>query len=106
MEFMGSGRSPLLLDHDATKQIGVVEEFGIDKANKRTVAKVRFSKNRMADEVFQDVKDGIRQNISVGYQVNSMRKEDEEREGVPVYRVNSWSPLEVSAVVYLLISQG
>jgi HK97 family phage major capsid protein len=98
MEFMGSGRSPLLLDHDATKQIGVVEEFGIDKANKRTVAKVRFSKNRMADEVFQDVKDGIRQNISVGYQVNSMRKEDEEREGVPVYRVNSWSPLEVSAV--------
>tara|TARA_R100000654_G_scaffold821_4_gene3166 strand:+ start:373 stop:3447 length:3075 start_codon:yes stop_codon:yes gene_type:complete len=98
MEFMASGRSPLLLDHDSTKQIGVVEEFGIDKANKRTVAKVRFSKNRMADEVFQDVKDGIRQNISVGYQVNSMEKEDEEREGVPIYRVNSWSPLEVSAV--------
>lgn len=98
MEFMASGRSPLLLDHDATKQIGVVEEFGIDKSNKRTVAKVRFSKNRMADEVFQDVKDGIRQNISVGYQVNSMEKEDEEREGVPIYRVNSWSPLEVSAV--------
>ena len=98
MEFMASGRSPLLLDHDATKQIGVVEEFGIDKANKRTVAKVRFSKNRMAEEVFEDVKDGIRQNISVGYQVNSMQKEDEEIQDVPVYRVNSWSPLEVSAV--------
>ena len=98
MDFMASGRSPLLLDHDATKQIGVVEEFAIDPENKRTVARVRFSKNRMADEVFEDVKDGIRQNISVGYQVNSMHKEDEEREGVPVYRVNSWSPLEVSAV--------
>jgi HK97 family phage major capsid protein len=98
MSFMGQGRSPLLLDHDATKQIGVVEEFGIDKENKRTVAKVRFSKNQMADEVYRDVLDGIRQNISVGYQVNSMSKEEEERDGVPVYRVNSWSPLEVSAV--------
>jgi len=98
MDFMASGRSPLLLDHDASKQIGVVEEFAIDPENKRTVARVRFSKNRMADEVFEDVKDGIRQNISVGYQVNSMQKEDEEREGVPIYRVNSWSPLEVSAV--------
>jgi HK97 family phage major capsid protein len=98
MSFMGQGRSPLLLDHDATKQIGVVEEFGIDKENKRTVAKVRFSKNQMADEVYRDVLDGIRQNISVGYQVNSMEKEEEERDGVPIYRVNSWSPLEVSAV--------
>jgi HK97 family phage major capsid protein len=98
MSFMGQGRSPLLLDHDATKQIGVVEEFGIDKENKRTVAKVRFSKNQMADEVYRDVLDGIRQNISVGYQVNSMAKEEEERDGVPIYRVNSWSPLEVSAV--------
>ena len=98
MEFMQSGRSPLLLDHDATKQIGVVEEFGIDKDNKRTVAKVRFSKNEQADEIFRDVRDGIRQNISVGYQVNSMKREDEEEDGVPVYRVNSWTPLEVSAV--------
>ena len=98
MEFMASGRSPLLLDHDATKQIGVVEEFSIDHENKRTVAKVRFSKNEMADEVYRDVLDGIRQNISVGYQVNSMQKEEEERDGVPIYRVNSWSPLEVSAV--------
>ena len=98
MAFMAQGRSPLLLDHDATKQIGVVEEFSIDTENKRTVAKVRFSKNQMADEVYRDVLDGIRQNISVGYQVNSMQKEEEERDGVPIYRVNSWSPLEVSAV--------
>ena len=98
MSFMAQGRSPLLLDHDATKQIGVVEEFGIDKENKRTVAKVRFSKNKLADEVYRDVLDGIRQNISVGYQVNSMQKEEEERDGVPVYRVNSWKALEISAV--------
>ena len=55
MAFMAQGRSPLLLDHDSTKHIGVVEEFGIDHENKRTVAKVRFSKNKMADEVYRDV---------------------------------------------------
>jgi len=98
MQFMGSGRSPLLLDHDPTKQIGVVEKFSIDRQNKRTVAKVRFSKNQQADEVYRDVLDGIRQNISVGYQVNSMKKEESEKDGVPIYRVNSWLPLEVSAV--------
>ena len=97
MEFMASGRSPLLLDHDATKQIGVVEEFGIDPQNKRTVAKVRFSKNPQAEEVFRDVVDGIRQNISVGYQVNKMEKEG-ERDGIPIFRVRGWTPLEVSAV--------
>jgi HK97 family phage major capsid protein len=98
MEFMASGRSPLLLDHDATKQIGVVEEFGLDHANKRTIAKVRFSKNKQADEVFRDVVDGIRQNISVGYEVKSMRKESDKDGDVSTYRVDSWSPLEVSAV--------
>ena len=98
MDFMTSGRSPLLLDHDPTKQIGVVEAFGVDQKNKRTIAKVRFSKNKQADEIYRDVLDGIRQNISVGYQVNSMQREDNEKDGVPIYRVNSWSPLEVSAV--------
>ncbi len=98
MDFMTSGRSPLLLDHDPTKQIGVVEAFGVDHKNKRTIAKVRFSKNKQADEIYRDVIDGIRQNISVGYQVNSMQREDNEKDGVPIYRVNSWSPLEVSAV--------
>ncbi len=97
MSFMAQGRSPLLLDHDSTKQIGVVEKFSIDKENKRTIAKVRFSKSRMAQEVFEDVKDGIRQNISVGYQVNRMEKEG-ERDSTPIYRVLSWTPLEVSAV--------
>ena len=97
MSFMASGRSPLLLDHDATKQIGVVEEFKIDAENKRTVAKVRFSKSQLGQEIFDDVKDMIRQNISVGYQVNKMDKEG-ERDGIPIYRVHGWTPLEVSAV--------
>jgi len=34
MEFMQSKTAPLLLDHDMTKQIGVVEEFKLDQKQK------------------------------------------------------------------------
>ena len=97
LEFMKSGRAPLLMDHDHTKQIGVVTNFGIDEQNKRTIATVKFSKSEKAQEVYEDVKAGIRQNISVGYQVSEMKKE-EDRDGLPTYRVTNWTPLEVSAV--------
>ena len=93
--FMDQGRSPLLLDHDMTKQIGVVENFYLDSDGKRTIAEVRFGKSDLANEVFNDVKDGIRQNASVGYNINSMERDDSFDE--PTYRV-SWTPLESSIV--------
>lgn len=48
MEFIASGRAPLLLDHDMTKQIGVIEEFKLDETAKRTTAVVRFGKSALA----------------------------------------------------------
>lgn len=95
MSFISSGRAPLLLDHDMTKQIGVIEEFKLDEAAKRTIAVVRFGKSALAQEVFQDVTDGIRMNISVGYRINKLerfKRDDEE-----FYKAN-WTPLEVSSV--------
>ena len=97
MEFIASGRAPLLLDHDMTKQIGVIEEYKLDAAKKRAVAIVRFGRSQLADEVFQDVKDGIRQNISVGYRINGMERDRSSKDDKPVYRVKH-SPLEVSVV--------
>ena len=96
MKFVSSGRAPLLLDHDMTKQIGVIEKYELDPAAKRTIAVVRFGKGPLADEVFRDVVDGIRQNISVGYKINGMER-DSNRKDKPVYRVKS-TPLEVSIV--------
>ena len=65
LSFLGSGRAPLLLDHDMTRQIGVVEEVTIDGEARRTRATVRFGKSSLANDVFQDVVDGIRSNVSV-----------------------------------------
>ena len=95
MEFMSSGTAPFLLDHDMTKQIGVIEEFKLDETAKRTIAVVRFGKSALAREVFEDVKDGIRMNISVGYKINKMERVSDDKGDY--YRAN-WTPLEVSSV--------
>ncbi len=95
MEFISSGRAPLLLDHDMTKQIGVIEEFKLDETAKRTIAVVRFGRSSLADEVFRDVVDGIRMNISVGYRVDKLERTGKDDE---TYYRASWTPMEVSSV--------
>jgi len=96
MSFLSSGKAPLLLDHDARQQIGVVERSWMDKDKLR--AQVRFSKSAMAEEVYRDVVDGIRGNVSIGYQIQGMTKEENNYKDKPVYRVNQFKPLEVSMV--------
>ena len=59
LDFLGSGRAPLLLDHDMRQQIGVIEEVQIDGEARKTRAKVRFGRGALADEVFNDVVDGL-----------------------------------------------
>ena len=95
MEFISSGRAPLLLDHDMNKQIGVIEEFKLDETAKRTIAVVRFGKSTLAREVFEDVKDGIRMNISVGYRVDKLTRMNKDDE---TYYKAEWTPMEVSSV--------
>ena len=98
LKFLNSGRAPLLLDHDLEKQIGVVESVELDEDAGRLRALVRFGKSEQASEVFNDVTDGIRQNISVGYRVDGKvdRAEHEDDED-DIVRVMS-TPMEVSIV--------
>jgi hypothetical protein len=83
--------APLLLDHDPTRQIGVIEGASLG-ADKRLNATVRFSRSSLGEEVFQDVLDGIRRNVSIGYRINDLK---EEAEGI--YRA-AFSPMEISVV--------
>jgi HK97 family phage major capsid protein len=89
--------APLLLDHDPTKQIGVLEKTWVDGSVKRGYTTARFSKNPLAQEVLQDVIDGIRKNVSVGYRVNKMVLEKQDQ-NADSYRATDWQPLEVSVV--------
>ena len=82
----------VLFNHDMNKPIGVVESAEIDPTTKRGYAKIRFSRNKFASEVLEDVKDGILRGISFGYQINDM---EEMEDGM---RASSWSVHELSVV--------
>lgn len=87
---------PLLMDHDSRDHVGVIESVQIG-ADRVCRAIVRFGKSARAEEVFQDVQDGIRRNVSVGYMIHEATLV-ETREGKETYRVTDWEPFEISMV--------
>jgi len=86
---------PVLLDHDTTRQVGIVQDFNLDGATNRTLATVRFGRSELAQQTWIDVLDGIKRSVSVGYRINSMVR-DESAEDT-TYRAN-WTPMEASLV--------
>jgi HK97 family phage prohead protease len=87
----------LLFQHDPEKQIGVIENYSFD-ADGIARCTVRFSKSQFAEEIFQDVRDGIRKNISVGFMIWELNLETKSKDGPNVYRADDWEPYEVSIV--------
>ena len=96
-DFIGSGRAPLLLSHDPETQIGVVESASLSETERKSRAVVRFGNGSLASEIFRDVQDKIRANISVGYTITELMKQDETRDGHDVYRAK-FQPREISVV--------
>jgi len=86
-------RAPLLMDHNPKDQVGVVDKAFI--ADGKGTAIVRFSKSARGQEIFQDVIDGIRSSVSVGYRIFATET-DNVKSDVPNVRVTSWQPHEVS----------
>ncbi len=95
-----NGGAPLLVNHDPDQQVGVVTKSWVDKNDAgEPVARatVKFSQSAKATEIWQDVKDGIRGNTSVGYELfQELRRE--ERDGAPPRVYFSGNFLEASLV--------
>ena len=85
--------APLLYNHDPDRMIGVVERAWIDGDRKRGYVKVRFSRNQFAQEVLQDVRDGILRGVSFGYSIDKMEQREDN------FVATNWSPYEVSLAV-------
>jgi hypothetical protein len=86
---------PLLVNHNTEDQVGVIDTCAMDGGKGRAV--VRFGQSARAKEIFQDVVDGIRSLVSVGYRVREavlFSKNDK----VETYRATKWEPLEISIV--------
>jgi len=87
---------PLLFMHNMNLHLGVVEEATI--AKKKGTAVVRFGNGKLAAEKFDDVKDEILVNVSVGFRIHRMVLEEEVEDGPNVYRAIDWEPYEISLV--------
>lgn len=85
--------APLLLNHEAEDQIGVVESATID-ADRVGRAVVRFSRSDEAGDIWNDVIDGIRRKISVGYIVTEYQAGANPGEFI----ASRWQPIEISLV--------
>jgi HK97 family phage major capsid protein len=87
---------PLFVDHDAREMVGLVEDIRLG-ADGRLRGTPRFSKSQRAREIRQDMLDGIRKKVSVGYDPGETY-EQTEVDGRKVRRYRGWRPLEVSSV--------
>jgi hypothetical protein len=113
LERMQNGAS-VHYNHSRTRadRIGVVESVklvtvkdgkraaGGSTKMRRLEGVVRISKREDVDDVWQDIKDGILRNISVGYTIDERKLTREASgQGAPdEFRITSWTPMEVSFV--------
>lgn len=99
LERLNAG-APLLNSHNAydlDRVIGVVVEGSAKIERGQGTAQVRFSNRPEVDPIWQDVKDGILRNLSVGYKVHEYHIE--KREGqMELWRAVDWEPMEISVV--------
>lgn len=82
--------APFLLGHDPDNQVAVIKEAWLD--GKKLRVKVLFSKS--AGDILEDVKEGIRTKVSIGYRVHKYEMNEDEKS----YRVTDWEPYEASLV--------
>ena len=90
--------APLLNNHqarDLNDVIGVIESASVN--GKIGTALVRFSERADVQPIFDDVKNGILRNLSVGFRVHKS-EERKERDGMKVLRSIDTEFIELSAV--------
>jgi hypothetical protein len=101
LDRLNSGGAPLLDSHSAwslSDQIGVVEPDSVRLTAKEARATVRFSKRAEVEPIWQDVRDGIIKNVSIGYRVYKFEEEKASGNRLAVRTAVEWEPFEVSMV--------
>ncbi len=57
-----------------------------------------YSRSQRGEEIFQDVQDGIRRNVSIRYVIKRIVRTGEVKDGKPVFRVTRWEAVHVAHV--------
>lgn len=85
-----------LMDHNTRDQRGVIESFSLEKGELHAV--VRMSKSERGEELYQDILDGIRQQISLGFMIHKLTLVEERENEPDLYEARDWEPYEASSV--------
>lgn len=93
---LGEG-GPVLVEHDRRAQVGVVESVTLG-GDGRARAALKISRSAAGEELLQDIVDGIRTKVSVGYIVHKFEVERGENGDPDIYRATDWEPFEISFV--------
>ena len=88
--------APLLHNHDPDQHVGVVQAAQIKGG--KGLATVRFAKDADSDKHFQQIQDGIKPNVSVGYKIHAVKLVSTNSDDGDTYRVTDWEPHEISTV--------
>ena len=92
LERAAGGALPMLWGHDTDQLLGAAEGFRLEGG--RLVGQLRFSKNAVRSEVWEQIREGMPLGISIGYRVDEWR-ESADSDDVTVTR---WTLHEVSVV--------
>lgn len=92
-----NGGANLLVNHDPNDWAGVIESARVD-GDRKGRATVRFGRSARAQEIFEDVRDGILRSVSVGYRIDEMKLLREAEGEDDEFLVTKWTPHEVSLV--------
>lgn len=88
-------------NHRHAEVHGISEGYRIDEAAGQLIIKVRFSKKQESEDIFQDIIDGIRKYVSIGYMIMQQtitRYDGEGEDRLDEYLVTRWQPSELSTV--------
>lgn len=98
MSWISSGNAPFLKDHDTDDQVGVI--LGAELRDRTLiVTDLKFSRSQDGIDIQNDIDDGIRKNVSIGYVIEQIVEVQAPRGASPgIYHVTRWKPYEVSSV--------
>jgi HK97 family phage major capsid protein len=118
------GAVPLLLNHDWSKPVGRITDFQVRDG--KSYATALISRSALGEEILNDIQDGIRNNVSVGFIPRAMKKlkrsevtdllgdllddddnpldedddddDEEDDDDIDTFSIEKWEPIEVSLV--------
>lgn len=100
LDLMNNRGVPFLDAHDRWSTEAVFGRTVLNSAkveNGEGRALVRFSKRDRAQEVLEDIRDGILPEVSIGYRIFKVER-IQRKDKIPLWRIVDWEPYEVSTV--------